>query len=201
MHLAGEEDPVTDDVISNIPEAIDRIQAESRSIGFGMASESRTGSLLRTLAASKPGGALLELGTGTGVGTAWLLAGMDAHSRLITIDNDPRMAEVAQHYLSGDPRVTFRVEDAAGWLLAQAPSSFDFVFADTWAGKYNHLDEALGLVKPGGFYVVDDMLPQANWPDNHARNVDRLLAELDARTNFVLTRLNWSSGIIVAVRV
>jgi len=43
---------------------------ESEELGFTMGSEPRTGALLRTLAASKPGGRFLELGTGTGVGRA-----------------------------------------------------------------------------------------------------------------------------------
>ena len=187
--------------ISTVPEVIGRLQAESRSLGFAMVSEPMTGSLLRTLAASKPGGSLLELGTGTGVGTAWLLAGMDARARLVSIDNDPIVAVVARRYLSGDPRVTFLVEDAAGWLTAQPVSSFDFVFADAWVGKYSHLDDALRLIRTGGIYVVDDMLPQANWPEDHARNVDRLVTELEGKTGLTLTKFDWSSGIIIAVRL
>ena len=54
----------------------DLIQATKKT-GFKLASEPLTGSLLRTLAASKPSGKFLEIGTGTGIGTAWLLAGMD----------------------------------------------------------------------------------------------------------------------------
>jgi predicted O-methyltransferase YrrM len=53
-----------------------------------MASEPKTGAFLAALAASKPGGRLLELGTGTGLGAAWLLAGMDAAARLDTVDAD-----------------------------------------------------------------------------------------------------------------
>lgn len=59
------------------PAALARILKRSAEIGFEMASEDRTGALLRTLAASKPGGRFLELGTGTGVATAWVLDGMD----------------------------------------------------------------------------------------------------------------------------
>lgn len=49
-----------------------------------MGSDHLTGSLLRTLVASKPSGMVLELGTETGLATAWLLDGMDAQARLIT---------------------------------------------------------------------------------------------------------------------
>src|SRR5205085_1277758 len=60
-----------------------------RSAAFAMPSEPRTGAMLRMLAATKPGGRLLELGTGTGLATAWLLDGMDRDARLISVDVDP----------------------------------------------------------------------------------------------------------------
>ena len=40
---------------------------------------------MRMLAASKPSGRILEIGTGTGVGTAWLLDGVDSTSRIISV--------------------------------------------------------------------------------------------------------------------
>jgi hypothetical protein len=45
-----------------------------------MSCDERTGCLLATLAATRPGGRLLELGTGVGEGTAWLLSGMPANA-------------------------------------------------------------------------------------------------------------------------
>ncbi len=58
------------------PAAASAIERETAAVGFNMGGEPRTGALLRTLAASKPGGAMLELGTGTGLSTAWILDGM-----------------------------------------------------------------------------------------------------------------------------
>jgi predicted O-methyltransferase YrrM len=84
-----------DGSISHVPHALAAIQSDTPAIGFQLASEPTTGSLLRALAASKPGGRFLELGTGTGVGTAWLLAGMDRHSRLVSVDTDPEVQNIA----------------------------------------------------------------------------------------------------------
>jgi hypothetical protein len=36
-------------------------------------------------------------------GTAWLLAGMDSQSRLISIDADDRVLQVAKRHLDRDP--------------------------------------------------------------------------------------------------
>lgn len=82
-----------------------------------MASEPKTGSLLRTLSATKPGGQFLELGAGTGIGTAWLLAGMGIYSRLVSIDTDPAVVAIAQRHLGHDPRVTFQIMDGAEFLI------------------------------------------------------------------------------------
>jgi predicted O-methyltransferase YrrM len=152
------------------------------------------------LAASKPGGAFLELGTGTGIATAWILDGMDAGATLQTIDSDGRWVEVAQRHLGGDRRVTFHVGDGVAFLERLKGSLFDFIFADTWPGKFDHLDDALALLKHGGLYVIDDLLPQPNWPDGHGPKVDALVADLNTRSDLVVTRLDWSSGIIIATR-
>lgn len=182
------------------PVILTSILSDTEALGFTMASEPLTGSLLRTLAASKPGGAFLELGTGTGVGAAWLLDGMDNHSRLTSIDNDAAVVAVARQWLGDDPRVTFLVQDGGEYLLHASPSCFDLIFADSWPGKFTHLDEALAALKPGGLYVIDDLLPQPNWPSDHAPKVPRLIAGLEARRDLVLTRLDWASGVIVATK-
>jgi predicted O-methyltransferase YrrM len=127
--------------------AIADIMDETYALGFKMASEPKVGALLATLAASKPGGRFLELGTGTGHGTAWLLAGMDAAARLETVDTDAEVVAVARKYLDADPRVTFRVMDGAEFLL-RSSDSFDLIYADAWPGKFSHLDEALSRLRP-----------------------------------------------------
>jgi len=77
---------------------------------------------------------------------------------------------------------------------------FDFIFADTWPGKYHQLDETLALLKPGGLYVIDDMLPQANWPAGHDVKAAALIAILEQRTDLTITKLNWASGLIIATK-
>jgi predicted O-methyltransferase YrrM len=188
------------DDVRAIPGVVDAILRDTAAIGFTMASEPKTGSLLRVLAASKPAANVLELGTGTGVGTAWLLEGMDAAARLTTVENDRRAQEVARRHLGADSRVTFRLEDAGAFLTSPRAQTFDLIYADTWAGKFTHLEDALALVRPGGFYVVDDLLPQPNWPDGHAAKLPPLLAQLEQRTDFAAVTLAWATGLLLLVR-
>jgi predicted O-methyltransferase YrrM len=165
-----------------------------------MASGLRTGALLRTMAASKPGGRLLELGTGTGIATCWLLDGMDPASQLVSVDVDASVQSVAREALSQDARLTLVTEDAIPFLRRQERGSFDLVFADALPGKYEGLDDALRVVKRGGFYIIDDMLPQPNWPDGHAAKVPALIAQLAARPDFRVTPMAWASGIVIVVK-
>ena len=191
---------MNDRSILDQPAALEAILRETGDLGFSMASEPRTGSLLRTLAASKPASRFLELGTGTGVATAWLLAGMDQASQLETVDNDPGVVGIARRHLGADPRVTFHLEDAAAFIERQAPAGYDFVFADAWPGKFSHLERALALVRVGGLYFIDDLLPQQNWPEGHAPKVAALIERLATVDRFVATKLAWASGLMVLVR-
>ncbi len=189
-----------DHEIIQVPEALDAIRRDTQRIGFTMASEPQTGSLLRTLAASKPGGRFLELGTGTGVGTAWLLAGMDAASRLDSVESDAQVMAVAQRHLGHDPRVTFHLTDGAAFLTHAPQRQFDLIYADAWPGKFTELDLALSLLRVGGIYFVDDLLPQPSWPEGHAPKVPALIAELESRRGFVPTKLAWATGLMIVVR-
>ena len=182
------------------PAVLQSLLVESESLDFRLASDTLTGSLLRILAASKPAGKLLELGTGTGVGTAWLLDGMGPDARLLSVDNDPSVTAVARQFLASDPRVEFRTEDAAALLVKLPKASFDLIFADAWVGKYTHLDEALFLLRPGGWYVVDDMTPQDCWHDNHRESAKALIADLASRSDLNITKIAWSTGIVLAVK-
>jgi predicted O-methyltransferase YrrM len=184
----------------NPPAALPAILERTEALAFPMPSEPRTGAMLRVLAASKPGGRLLELGTGTGLSTAWLLDGMDRDARLTSVDVDPEPQAVAREILGGDERLRIVTADAAVFVGQQARETFDLIFADAMPGKYECLDDALALLRPGGLYVIDDMLPQTSWPENHAAKVPRLIADLAGRAAFRIVSLAWSSGLVLVAR-
>lgn len=191
---------MNDTEIHQQPKALPGIVSDTEAMSFDMISEAKVGALLAVLAASKPLGRFLEIGTGTGHGTAWLLAGMDAGSTLDTIDTDDTAQAVARRRLASDGRVRFHLMDGTIFLEANEPGSFDLIYADAWPGKFSHLDAALALLKPGGVYIIDDLLPQANWPEGHAPRVPALIDELERRKGFTTVRLAWASGLMLVVR-
>lgn len=142
----------------------------------------------------------MELGTGSGLATSWILEGMDADSKLISIDNNELLLSVAKQNLK-DERIKFICADGYKWINEYSGSSFDLIFADAMPGKYDLFEETWSLLKPGGFYIIDDMLPQPNWPEGHATKAGELIIELENRRDIAMTKLNWSTGIIIAVKI
>jgi len=187
------------DHITNIPSQYEAIATTTRQLDFSMASDLYTGSLLKRLVASKPGGRMLELGTGSGLATSWMVSGLDKDAVLVTVENNALLLSVAQKNLR-DSRINFVLEDGYKWLTEYDGEKFDLIFADAMPGKYDLFEEAFSLLKTGGFYIIDDMLPQSNWPEGHAERVNAFINHLENRNEIVLTKLNWSTGIIIAVK-
>ena len=188
------------DTVTSVPLIHDKIKEKSAEIGFTMPSDLFVGSLLKTLIASKPTANVLELGTGIGLSLSWMIDGLDTNSTITSIDNDSELIAIAKDFFQEDVRVSIVCEDASIWLNDYKGPSFDVVFADAWPGKYADLEVVLDMIKVGGMYIIDDMTHQPNWPDDHQDNVDRLLKELEGRTDLILTKLDWSTGIIIATK-
>lgn len=172
-------------------------------IGFSSMCEEKTASLLRTLAGAKRKSRFLEIGTGTGVSTCWILDGMDGGSKLTSLDLDPKVQAVARQSLARHPNVEFLTLDAANYIERLTEGdAFDFIFADSFPGKFFLRNELLAHLRHGGLYVVDDLLPQPSWPKNgHGEKVALLIRELESDPNLKVTTLDYASDILIATRV
>lgn len=89
-----------------LPDTYHDILNQSQAIHFSMPSDVETGCLLRLLAASKPGGLFLDIGTGTGLSLSWLADGADLQSVIISIDNNEEYQEIAQSVFKDDERIS-----------------------------------------------------------------------------------------------
>jgi predicted O-methyltransferase YrrM len=181
------------------PVVIETLLAEAGKHGFDQSCAPETGALLRMLAAAKPKGRLLNLGTGFGVSCAWLLDGMSDDAELWTVDIEKTGSAVAKAHL--DQRLRIVVEDAASFMQGARAlgQRFDVIFADAMPGKYEHLDLALDLLALGGIYVVDDLSPTTGWKEG-AGLAAELAEKISVDPRLVSLDLDWSTGHLVAVR-
>lgn len=187
--------------IKDIPALYSNIQSKAKEIGFTMPSDLYIGSLLKTLISSRIDANILELGTGIGLSLVWMVEGLGKTSTLTTVDNNPKLTSIAQEFFGNDPRLNILCEDGEKWIKEYKGPKFDLIFADAWPGKYSHIDEILSLVKIGGFYIVDDMNPQKNWPAEHAAKAKNLIHYLEERADFNLTKMDWSTGVVLMTRI
>lgn len=187
------------------PSILEQVITKSEAIGFDMSASNETGELLSFLAALKPGGRFLEIGTGTGVGASWILNGMDQTSHLTSIEIDQKAHEIAVDCMGNDPRVTFLLEDGLDFLKQQKQESFDFIFADTYPGKYEYVSETLDLLKPKGIYIVDDMKPQSDWPEDWFpiahKGLEGLQKIIEESNGFHSIGMNYATGLISFVKL
>ncbi|MEU9059096.1 class I SAM-dependent methyltransferase [Streptomyces sp. NPDC048430] len=185
---------------NHIPVRVQAAQHISRESGFDEACVDRTGSLLRTLVATKPGGRILELGTGTGVGTSWLLDGMDADAHLISVDRNKKVSDLARQVVGGDPRVELLVTEVGPRVEHYNGPLFDMIFVDTWRGKFIEREKLLHHLAPGGIYFGDDLLPQPTWASDQQSRVEEFLGEITEDGGLAVTIMNWSSGLVLAAK-
>ncbi len=182
------------------PKEYKEIVDKTKQIHFTMGSDLFTGSFLKTLAATKPGGNFLELGTGTGMGTSWILAGMDESAQLTSVEYDSKLSELTASFFN-DERVTFICGDGRKWVQQYDGPPFDYIFADAWLGTLSSYDTTIGLLKKGGLYIMDDLAPAPNWPNGHEGRVDMLTNYICKNQSLQITLLNWSSGLLMATKL
>lgn len=127
---------------------------------------------------------------------------MDMQSHLITVEKSAKLSQLAQRFLGYDCRITFEIIEAERFLPIQQAYSFDLIFADSSTGKFHLLFETIRLLKPGGFHLIDHLLPQSssNEDQEHARKVKQVITTLEQLSDLVCTTMNWSTGLLLAVK-
>lgn len=115
------------------------------------------------LAAAQPGGRIGEIGSGAGVGAAWLASGLGGGAKLDTAETDPALARAAEIQFADRADVQVVASDCRHEFVSHGP--FDLLFAD--GGNCTGPDAAAALanlVSLGGLVVVDDLTPEKLWP-------------------------------------
>jgi predicted O-methyltransferase YrrM len=149
------------ETMDELPPLVQQAYAAARRVGFPLTAAESTGTGCACLPAAGRFLAMLaasctrigELGTGTGIGTAWMASAMPAECTLVTAEIDEQRAAAAREVFADDPRVTVVTGDSFSAISLGGP--YDLLFSDGGGG----LETLVDLLTIGGRVVMDDVTP------------------------------------------
>jgi predicted O-methyltransferase YrrM len=144
------------------PPLVVRALAHAKALGFERSCRPEDGALLHVLAARRGIARAAEIGTGAGVGAAWIVSALPPRTPFFTAELDPELAASAAVLFADDPLVTVLAGPWRASLPPEAP--FDLLFVDAGDAE-DDVDAVVGLLAPRGTAVLDDFWRDPALPD------------------------------------
>ena len=142
----------------NVPNNVRRALELSRAHGFSNSCTPEVGRLLQVLVAAASPGTVAELGTGCGVGSAWLLSGLREGQTFVSIESDPARRQAVSELFGDTPNTHFL---CGYWRGALSYGPFQFVFVGE--AKDAGAEAVVQALAVGGVTVLDDFTPETPW--------------------------------------
>lgn len=144
------------------PPLVARATELAERLGFERSCDAETGRLLHALAAQRGRTRVGEIGTGAGVGAAWIVSALSPDVPFVTVEQDDERARAVASLFAEDESVTALAGDWSELMPGEAP--FDLLFVDARPAKHA-VDDVVALLAPGGTAVLDDFTPGYADPD------------------------------------
>lgn len=145
-----------------LPPLVVRAHGEAKRLGFESSCRDEDGALLHVLAGRRGTLRAGEIGTGAGVGAAWIVSALQPGTRFVTVEIDAERAAAAAALFAEDADVRVLHGDWRRLLPPEAP--FDFLFVDGGDAK-DDVEAMLGLLAPRATAVLDDFWFDPALPD------------------------------------
>ncbi|OBH09718.1 O-methyltransferase [Mycobacterium sp. E1747] len=207
------DDFLNDTVIGDDPALSAAVEASDAAGLPQIAVSAQQGKFLSLLAGTVHARRILEIGTLGGFSTIWLARGAGPQGRVVTLEFEPRHAEVAWANLEG-AGVADRVQVIVGAALDTLPTldgPFDMVFIDADKENYvAYLDWAVRLARPGAIILADNVIrggqildPQHNAQAEAVRETLELMGQhprLDTAVIQTVGAKQWDGFALALVR-
>ncbi len=137
------------------------------------------GTVLRTLASAIDARNVVEIGTGGGVSSLWLLDGMNPEGVLTSVDNEAEHQLIAKEAIAQAGIATNRVRLINGRpeevLDRLTQGAYDMVLISTNPiDVAGHVEVALNLLRPNGLLVINQALWNDKVADPAARDAETI---------------------------
>ncbi len=118
---------------------------------------------------------VLEIGTYTGYSALCLAQGLQADGLLVTLDKNAELEQRVRGYFAQSvfgSQIDYRIGYAAD-IIPTLPHTFDLVFIDADKANYaTYYTQVFEKVRPGGFFIADNVLWSGKIIDPNAHDKD-----------------------------
>jgi predicted O-methyltransferase YrrM len=184
-----------------IAEDVVKTAARARGVEIGTIDVTQgTGSYLRHLAHSLNAQSVVEIGTGSGVGSLWLLEGMIASGTLTSIDDEMEHSTVAKLALSDanieQSRYRLITNSVMDVMTKLTDRAYDLVvFRHNPEDLSFAISEAHRILRSGGVFVIDNFFGGSKVQDPAQRD-PKTVALRDAGKTIKSDTESWVSSLI-----
>jgi len=201
--------PAFANVVADEPASIGSARAHADEVGCPAIAPA-VGTTLAALATAVKARAVVEIGTGAGVSTLWLLTGIRPDGVLTSVDYDGEHQRAARLALVEADVPTQRARlingSASDVLPRLADGGYDLVFCDATPGEYpDYLTHVQRILRPGGILAWHGLLWRDRVADPSARDPDTvawrdLIAALRVDPTIRTAVLPVGDGLLIAIR-
>jgi caffeoyl-CoA O-methyltransferase len=188
--------------------------ARENSLNLGLPSinvKPEEGKFLQILARISGGEKVVEIGTLGGYSGIWIARGLLPHGRLITLEKDPRHAEIAREHFNRagvNERIEIRIGDAHEQMERLAREGpFDMVFVDAEKPGYgNYYRWSVENVRSGGIIAIHNAFRKGSVAgmaeaDAYTEIMQEFNTNIAADPQVISTIYPAGDGTIIAVKV
>lgn len=155
-----------------IPELVQASKLLAKRNDFEGSCSDEAGRLLSVLVGQITQGEILEVGTGFGVGSSWMLSTIAPTVKFITVDHSKEKIDATANQIRHN-QAEFICGD---WkeVIAKEKGPFQFIFADAAAAKTIEGELLFDTLDIGGMLFMDDFTPEEHFPDEWKGKPDKV---------------------------
>jgi predicted O-methyltransferase YrrM len=139
-----------------IPPLVKRANNLARQMRYRFSCSNGTGRLLRLLASQFQGGVIGEIGTGCGVGSAWIISSLAPGTSFVTVEKDATLAAVARTLFDSYSMVRVLSGD---WIEIVKFGPFSMVYVNARIARFIPPEVLMQALRLGGMVMIDSLVP------------------------------------------
>ncbi|MEH7237668.1 O-methyltransferase [Bacillus sp. JJ1562] len=153
-----------------IPELVQASKILAKRNSFEYSCSDEAGRLLSVLVGQITQGKILEVGTGFGVGSSWILSSIAPTVKFISVDHSKEKVDAVSKCIKHN-QAEFICGD---WKDVITKGPFQFIFADAAAAKTIEGELLLKTLNVGGMLFMDDFTPEEHFPEEWKGKPDKV---------------------------